>query len=61
MGVVLGVLLGVGITVAWTIYFDSPQGPLAIIVYGPLGISVGELLATFFWRQHLRKGRLVTE
>ncbi len=61
MGVVLGILLGVGITVASTIYFDSPQGPFAIIIYGPLGIAVGELLATFFWRQHLRKGRLVTE
>ena len=61
MGVVLGILLGVGITVASTIYFDNPQGPFAIIIYGPLGIAVGELLATFFWRQHLRKGRLVTE
>ena len=61
MGVVLGVLLGVGITVAWTIYYESPQGPLAIIVYGPLGIAVGELLATFIWKYHLRNKRLITE
>ena len=61
MGGVLGVLSSVVIIVALTMYFDNPQGPFAIIIYGPLGIAVGELLATFFWRQHLRKGRLVTE
>lgn len=61
VGGVLGVLLGIVITVALTMYFDSPQGPFAIIIYGPVGIAIGELVATFLWKKHLKRGRLITE
>ena len=44
---------GVGIAfiiiVSGTIYYDSPQGPLALILDGPLGVAVGIIVGLIFW------------
>jgi hypothetical protein len=44
---------GVGIAfiiiVSGTIYYDGPQGPLALILDGPLGVAVGIIVGLIFW------------
>lgn len=44
---------GVGIAFLLVIFFcviePSPQGPLAFILYGPLGLSTGILVGTWLW------------
>jgi FtsH-binding integral membrane protein len=36
--------------VAMTVVTGSPQGPLALIFYGPAGVAVGCLFGTGLWR-----------
>jgi hypothetical protein len=36
--------------IAWTAATDSPQGPLALIIYGPAGIAIGGAVGTAIWR-----------
>ena len=38
-----------------TVLYDSPQGPLALIFYGPLGIAIGEIVGAMKWRVRLAK------
>jgi hypothetical protein len=44
---------GVGIAFVLVIFFTvidpSPQGPLAFILYGPLGLSTGILVGAWLW------------
>ena len=53
--VILWCTASLGIAIAYVIGFtiahDSPQGPLALIFYGPLAISVGFVAATIAWRR----------
>ena len=38
-----------------TVLYDSPQGPLALIFYGPLGIAIGEIVGAMKWRIRLAR------
>ena len=60
VGAVSGFVLAVIFIVVSMMIRESPQAPLGVILYGPLGIAIGEFIATFSWRQRLRKGRLIT-
>ena len=41
-----------------TAIYNSAQGPLALIFYGPLGIAIGELLGVMQWRLKVAKPNL---
>lgn len=49
---------GVGIAFVLVIFFTiiepSPQGPLAFILYGPLGLSTGILVGTWLWNKSVQ-------
>ena len=46
-------IAGIGIAfvviIAITAYYNSPQGPLALILDGPLGAAVGIIVGLVFW------------
>ena len=46
-----GVALAVTVVLvfAWTAYYNSPQGPLALIVLGPVAVFVGGLVGVCRW------------
>lgn len=46
------------IVIGLTAIFNSAQGPLALIVYGPLAISCGIVVGTIRWR--IREGKRLT-
>ncbi len=46
---VYGVGIAFVLVVFFTIIDPSPQGPLAFILYGPLGLSTGVLVGTWIW------------
>jgi len=50
---VLGGILGFGVSViivvTQTVLYESPQGPLALIYYAPVGVTVGEVFGVIFW------------
>jgi hypothetical protein len=49
---------GVGIAFLLVVFFSiiepSPQGPLAFILYGPLGLSTGILVGTWLWNKSVQ-------
>lgn len=49
---------GVGIAFVLVAFFaiiePSPQGPLAFILYGPLGLSTGVLVGTWLWNKSVQ-------
>jgi hypothetical protein len=52
--VVLWALAGIGIAlvgvIAMTATLNSPQGPLALIFYGPAALAIGSAVGTVIWR-----------
>jgi hypothetical protein len=59
---ILWAMIGFGIAflvvLFHTAFYNSPQGPLAFILYGPLGIAIGELLGVMKWRLRVAKRNL---
>jgi len=49
MGGILGFGVSVIIVVIQTVLYRSPQGPLVLIYYAPVGITVGEVFGFIFW------------
>ena len=59
-GVFISALFGFGlcaiVVIALTLILpNNPQGPLALIVYGPISMFIGELLFTVYWKRKLKK------
>ena len=59
---VIGAVLGFGVSfilvLVLTIVSSSPQGPLALIIYAPIGISLGQIVGTIvWWMIYVRKQR----
>lgn len=46
----IGFAVAFVIVIALTALYNSPQGPLALILYGPLAISCGIIVGTIRWR-----------
>ena len=47
---VIGFAVAFVIMIGLTALYNSPQGPLALILYGPLAISCGMIVGTIRWR-----------
>ncbi len=45
----LGFLASIVIVFALTAIYNSPQGPLILIVYGPIGTAVGQIIGISIW------------
>lgn len=45
----LGLLSSIVIVFALTAFYNSPQGPLILIVYGPIGTAVGQIIGVLIW------------
>jgi len=48
-GAGIGLALAVAVVFAVTAYYDSPQGPLSLIILGPLAIFAGGLVGAYRW------------
>jgi len=55
----LGLVIAVIIVFALTAIYKSPQGPLVLIDYGPIGLAIGEVVGALMWRA--RKARIRTD
>lgn len=49
VGAGLGVMVSVAAVFGVTAYYNSSQGPLALIVLGPLAFAVGALVGSLRW------------
>lgn len=49
IGGTLGFGISIIIVIAQTYYYQSPQGPLALIYYAPAGIAAGEVFGVLIW------------
>ena len=61
--VVIGGVLGFGasliVVTILTIVSNSPQGPLALLFYGPVGFAIGEIIgAVFWWKVYLSRNKV---
>src|SRR5262249_9819106 len=51
----IGFIVAFLVVIFLTALYNSPQGPLALIFYGPLGIAIGEIVGAMKWRIRLAK------
>ena len=57
-GAAIGVVGAMVFVIAATIRSNSGNGPLALIVYGPLAASVGAIVASFVWQRRSHVSRI---
>jgi hypothetical protein len=57
VGGVLGFGFSIIIIIIQTVAYQSPQGPLALIYYAPVGVAVGEVLGVLLWFYKMRSIR----
>src|SRR5581483_4982775 len=53
-GAIAGLATGFLVVIALTAVYNSPQGPLALIFFGPLATSLGVIFGTVKWRMRER-------
>ena len=46
----IGFAIAFVVVIALTALYNSPQGPMALILYGPLAVSCGIVVGTIKWR-----------
>ena len=51
----IGFVVAFLVVILHTALYNNPQGPLALILYGPLGIAIGEIVGAMKWRIRLAK------